>query len=76
MKKQKAHMGTTNNEKVEKKTMLLGNIAVPNEITNYCVSPPTPLLTSLTRVGAEDGVKRGLGRGKQDLIAKQVKKQT
>ena len=37
-------MGTTNNEKVEKKTMLLGNIAVPNEITNYCVSPPTPLL--------------------------------
>ena len=40
-------MGTTNNEKVEKKTMLLGNIALPNEITNYCVSSPHPHFLNL-----------------------------
>ena len=47
MKKLKAHMGTTNNEKVEKKTMLLGNTALPNEITNYCVSSPHPHFLNL-----------------------------
>ena len=41
-------MGTINNEKVEKKTMILGNTALPNETTNYCVSsPPTHFLNLL-----------------------------
>ena len=37
---------------------------------------PTAHFSTLTRFGAEDRVKGGLGRGKQDLITKQVKKQT
>ena len=35
-------------KKLKKKTMLLGNTALPNETTNYCVSsPPTHFLNLL-----------------------------